>query len=164
MSAFRVSEEQIALICAVAEDMGVLCKHTAELMGAQMFFENTHSLCARYDDYDGFEENAVLGCASVQQCRWRNSLDKWIANDAVQNITPAQILKLLDCYVYQSCEHRGWIKSKVRAFCDELQAAIVESADEKSVADLRDSELYSEALWSCWDVVPAHALWRACVE
>lgn len=33
----------------------------------------------------------------------------------------ARLAKLLDCYVYQSCEHPGWKESEARRFCMDLR-------------------------------------------
>lgn len=35
-------------------------------------------------------------------------------------VDPVRILKAVDCYTYQSCEHPGWESSESRAFCDTL--------------------------------------------
>lgn len=38
---------------------------------------------------------------------------------------PVVILKLIDCYEYQSCEHDGWATSKAKAFCDALRSRAI---------------------------------------
>jgi hypothetical protein len=35
-------------------------------------------------------------------------------------VDPVRILKAVDCYTHQSCEHPGWESSESRAFCDTL--------------------------------------------
>ena len=39
---------------------------------------------------------------------------------AFRKFDPVQVLKACDCYVYQSCEHNGWLDSEARAFIDVL--------------------------------------------
>ncbi|MCI0456915.1 MAG: hypothetical protein L0Z62_08050 [Gemmataceae bacterium] len=38
--------------------------------------------------------------------------------------TVAELYKAIDCYCYQSCEHRGWEKSKALKVCDAVRAVI----------------------------------------
>lgn len=38
---------------------------------------------------------------------------------------PVQVLKALDCYEYQSCEHAGWRSSEARAFVRFLRKAAI---------------------------------------
>ena len=35
--------------------------------------------------------------------------------------SPVAVLKLIDCYCYQSCEHPGWHTSEARLFCQALK-------------------------------------------
>lgn len=43
-----------------------------------------------------------------------------------EDLSPAQVIKAVHCYSYQSCEHEGWRTSRAREFCDHL-AHIAES-------------------------------------
>ncbi|GHJ45862.1 hypothetical protein Cs7R123_32040 [Catellatospora sp. TT07R-123] len=38
---------------------------------------------------------------------------------------PVVVLKAVDCYEYQSCEHPGWRDSQAREFCDALRALAI---------------------------------------
>ena len=38
---------------------------------------------------------------------------------------PVEILKALDCYEYQSCEHPGWPESSAFAFCASLRSRMI---------------------------------------
>jgi hypothetical protein len=42
-------------------------------------------------------------------------------------LTPVQILKAIDCYEYQSCEHAGWKTSEAHQFCEALEVRMVSS-------------------------------------
>lgn len=39
---------------------------------------------------------------------------------------PVAVLKAIDCYEYQSCEHGGWDTSEARAFCDALRRRMIQ--------------------------------------
>jgi hypothetical protein len=53
--------------------------------------------------------------------------------------TPIQAIKLLRCYIYQSCEHPGWEGSEAKRFCD--------TATNKLITQVRG---YAEAPWGGW--------------
>ena len=36
-----------------------------------------------------------------------------------------ELLKTVDCYEYQSCEHPGWAQSQAHAFCESLRARLI---------------------------------------
>lgn len=40
-------------------------------------------------------------------------------------VDPVQVLKAVQCYAYQSCEHDGWWDSSARAFCEALKNAAI---------------------------------------
>jgi hypothetical protein len=56
------------------------------------------------------------------------------------DLDPVAILKAIDCYEYQSCEHPGWEASESRAFCDALRRRMI-----------RKLPGYSEAPWEVTD-------------
>lgn len=39
--------------------------------------------------------------------------------------TPIELLKLIHCYEYQSCEHEGWEKSEAARYCRDLERSIL---------------------------------------
>ena len=41
------------------------------------------------------------------------------------NLSPVALLKAVNCYEYQSCEHTAWRDSKAFAFCQALKGALV---------------------------------------
>jgi hypothetical protein len=41
------------------------------------------------------------------------------------NLSAVAILKALDCYEYQSCEHDGWRDSEAFAFCEALRGTLI---------------------------------------
>jgi hypothetical protein len=40
-------------------------------------------------------------------------------------VNPVMILKAIDCYEYQSCEHPGWEGSEAHAFCEALRRRMI---------------------------------------
>ena len=41
------------------------------------------------------------------------------------NTEPVRVLKLIDCYEYQSCEHPEWASSEAHSFCNSLRGAMI---------------------------------------
>ncbi len=40
------------------------------------------------------------------------------------------LLKVIDCYEYQACEHEGWKDSEARKFCAKLYRMVIQSQNE----------------------------------
>lgn len=74
----------------------------SDRVGAMLLAENVASVNARYRENDAPEAFtfSVTGC---------------------HNTDPVAVLKAIDCYEYQACEHAGWGTSSARAFCDSLR-------------------------------------------
>jgi len=79
---------------------------TKDMVGSMLWRENHMSVNARYD------ENTDTPAYRFER---------------TQEFSPVQMLKAIDCYEYQSCEHDGWETSSARAFCDELRAVLIHS-------------------------------------
>lgn len=81
-------------------DFRELTLESAGRVGAMLLAENQHSVNHRYRrDEIEFPYSFVLDSRPVD---------------------PLRILKAVDCYTYQSCEHPGWESSESRAFSDTL--------------------------------------------
>lgn len=80
---------------------GELSRETAGYAGAMLIAENRRSVNHCYSE-DEIEAPYVH--------TWAFPKAGWVA-----------VLKAIDCYVYQSCEHKGWESSEARAFCDALR-------------------------------------------
>lgn len=52
-----------------------------------------------------------------------------------------QVLKSIHSFVYQSCEHDGWMDSEARLFCESL-----------TVSYIREIAGYENAEWGCPDI------------
>lgn len=83
-------------------------------VGQMLWAENLASIHARYPDtqegglYPGpvdFEATDVLT----------------YMHEPVHGYEPVDVLSVLACYEYQSCEHKGWKTSEAHQFCDVLR-------------------------------------------
>ncbi len=77
-------------------------------VGQMLWDENVASVSFRYPDDDGAGD--VYSMAPPMM-----GLDP----------EPVQVLKAIQCYEYQSCEHGGWEASEAKAFCDSLRSRTI---------------------------------------
>jgi hypothetical protein len=144
MSAYIVSKAHIdALVSAAATtanadhgDAGLSWYHEGEtcslgyndvFMGSQigqmLWAENLASIHARYPDTLESDSNypgpADFDSSSVANYQFSNA----------QPLAPVVILKALNCYEYQSCEHAGWATSEAFAFCEALRGKMIRKLD-----------------------------------
>lgn len=106
----------------------------ANEFGAMLWSENITSVRARYphDEYSELPGPVPTPFAFEYEYR-RFALpygDTW--HDLT---TIAQVLKAIDCYVYQSCEHPTWVGSRAEQACDALRAGYI-----KRIPDYEDAE------------------------
>jgi hypothetical protein len=133
MSAFIVDKAHIDLLVAAGLDFpthGALAWYTrderahrlngvnADEVGAMLWAENLASVAARYpDDASGERPGPIdLTDDDIAAYRWENVPGR---------IDPIVVMKAIDCYEYQSCEHAGWRDSAAAAFCDRLRRAAI---------------------------------------
>jgi hypothetical protein len=156
MSAFVVSEEHVDALVRGAlaprygsHDLtwywhGELYKCdscTADEIGTMLQEENVRSVEYRYpnvaeDELPGTyrEEAPAPGVAAISFPDW---LTPYTYRPGKAPLPPINVLRLLDCFEYQSCEHDDWRDSCAYAFCDALRR--------KMIAMLPG---YDEALWA----------------
>lgn len=84
--------------------------HNADAVGAALLRENIASVSFRYESHRG-DLPGPIPSPAPEDYEYRPFL----------SVTTAQVLKALDCYEYQSCEHQGWNDSEARRFCDVLR-------------------------------------------
>ncbi len=126
MSAYVVDPEHIHMLVHAAVNRKVSYYHdnqsypvrsdTAGYTGAVLLAENLASVNHRYCEHE-------LEPAYEYRQPGRSA-------------TPVEVLKGLDCYEYQACEHPDWAGSQAKAFCDALRDA--------AISDLPG---YDEAPW-----------------
>ena len=91
----------------------------AELANA-LWLENIRSVSARYPG----ESSGTLpgpGCGSYVILATDFSRNRW------QEMDPVQVLKAIDAYAYQSCEHDGWESSEAHAICEALRHRAIQA-------------------------------------
>jgi hypothetical protein len=82
----------------------VLTQDTADRVGALLWQENRVSVNHRY--HDGDQIDVIYSFEWL----WRE---------------PVTVLKLIDSYEYQSCEHSGWKESQAKRVCDQLRKLVI---------------------------------------
>jgi len=116
VSAFILSHDHIAYLVNAAvtyrvgystgTDRQQVTRDTAAAVGAALFAENVASVTYRYD--------------------FALTVDPYVATNASPPATdPVQVLKAVQCYEYQTCEHPGWLDSAARLFCEHLTSAAI---------------------------------------
>lgn len=78
-----------------------LTPETAGRVGAMLLTENRRSVDYRYDEEE-LEEVYEF-------------------HHYVGHFDPVAVLKAIDCYEYQACEHPDWPESEAHSFCDSLR-------------------------------------------
>jgi len=66
-------------------------------------------------------------------------------------VDPVVILKAVDCYEYQSCEHPGWERSEAHAFCQALRRRMIRrlSGYEEAPWEIHAREQYVQSGPQC---------------
>lgn len=95
-----------------------LSRQTADRVGAMLWNTNRASVDYRYEEANDRE---------VYRYRHNSRLP----------MAPVAVLKAIDCYEYQSCEHPEWASSEAHAFCSVLRKAMI-----------RALPGYEEAAWA----------------
>jgi hypothetical protein len=88
-----------------AQRRRALTPATAGRVGAILLAENRRSVDHRYDEQV-----------------WE---EPYLFTDLPGDPDPVIILKAINCYRYQACEHPGWATSEAAAFCDALAALAI---------------------------------------
>lgn len=91
----------------------------ADEVGRMLWQENYASICARYPDCAtgrGLPGPAGLTKEEINAYEWTTPKTR---------MTPVEILKAVDCYAYQSCEHDEWEQGAAYAFCEALRHAMI---------------------------------------
>lgn len=136
MSAWIVSRTHIDLLVTAGLDLpgrdthgGILSwyvdgnRHTlttsnADEIGQMVWAENVASVSHRYPDDGPGDLPGPNGFHAADVLLYSHT---WVRGI----IDPTVVLRAIDCYEYQSCEHPGWKASRARAFCVALQEAAV---------------------------------------
>lgn len=105
-------------------------------VGADLWAENHRSVDHRYDD--------------------NPEPDAYSAPTAEVVLDPVAVVKAVDCFVYQSCEHPGWETSRAADYCTRLRAAAMAGLPLED-GDPRYPRGWQEAPWGVVDLAQAAA-------
>lgn len=108
------------------ENRRELTTANAEEVGAMLLAENMRSVNHRYADD---EIEPVYQFRSTPDPRF----------------DPVKVLKAIDGYAYQSCEHQGWQRSEAKRFIEALQARMISRLDGYDDASTWGVEKLSDA-------------------
>ena len=122
MSAWIVSKRHIDALAYWLDRMGIA--HDKQKMGELLWSENHKSIRARYGDY-GYKGNYVRRPKYHYTHPQPRVTEPYYDNFDPQNLD--QILALVHCYNYQSCEHEGWYTSRSKRLMDRLEAQLVQA-------------------------------------
>lgn len=101
-------------------EVGYSDQESQDECGRMLWAENLRSIEYRYPDtidnqmYPG--PGGFLGWPDVEQ---------YTCKGLRQAPDPVAILKAIECYEYQSCEHPGWRTSNAQAFCENLRRKMI---------------------------------------
>lgn len=93
-----------------------LRQENAADIGRMLWLENYASVDRLYGDEDELPGPVGLTFDKV---------GKYVFRPINGTLDPVVVLKAIDCYEYQSCEHPGWKTSEARRFCQSLQSTCI---------------------------------------
>lgn len=99
-------------------------------VGRVLWRENLRSVAARYPgDGDGERPGPI---------DFRDGdVDTYTYRRPTKKIDREALLVALDCYEYQSCEHRGWASSTAQMWVDQLRQALLAAGVRRPAAGSR---------------------------
>jgi hypothetical protein len=115
MSAWIVSEKLISLLVNEASKAQTINGEDPSALGQMLWEENHKSINARYT-------------SRVEVC------PRFTFKRPATSYGPLAVIKQIDCYEYQSCEHDGWKDSKARRFCRDLKSRLISNMPEYDAA------------------------------
>jgi hypothetical protein len=99
---------------------GVLRKLTDDELnrvGQMLVDENVRSVIGRYPDT--LHGGDIPGPVDPYYAR------PYILQESERDVPAVELLKLIDCYEHQACEHDEWKTSEACTFCDDLRCAAI---------------------------------------
>jgi hypothetical protein len=130
MSAWMVSTRHIDCLVSAMGAFGIVGRDEYDRIGDILVQENVESLLYRYSR-DKRSDYAAPGT-------YRHT--------PFSSEDPAFILKQVDCYDYQACEHPGWEESEASRLCNLLVEKIAASIGH-SPSEIRMTPAWDAALW-----------------
>lgn len=106
-----------------------LTRQTADAAGAMLWLENVRSVGGRYSSPDVDGELALAADLDLPGPVGLSMSEVWgytyTRRPGTLSPEPVAVLKAVDCYEYQSCEHDGWHDSEARSFCEALRKRMI---------------------------------------
>lgn len=100
--------------------IGYFDDDTARQVGRMLWLENVRSVQYRYPDVlDGGTYPGPLDFSPTDVDAYE------LGRYSAKELEPVEVLKALDGYEYQSCEHPEWPKSAAFAFCQALRRRVI---------------------------------------
>ena len=93
-----------------------LTLETASEVGQMLLDECVKSVSYRYDDSEVTGLPGRSDAAYLIPFEYKRLFDP---------PTPVEVLKMIDCYGYQSCEHPEWEDSEAHCFCQALRKQMI---------------------------------------
>ncbi len=142
----RTYEGRIDVLCEMRSEAAPLTKHVVDFCAFSSGRRRpSHMTDERHREYLNAQEKHAPGSAED----FAKVLDAYQVGQAQESprpvnltreVDPVQVLKALECYEHQSCEHPGWESSSARAWCDSLR--------QQAIAHLPG---YDAAAWAIGD-------------
>lgn len=107
-----------------------LSAQTADEVGQMLTDECVRSVSHRYQD-----NGDLPGCYPNGEADYLAAYH-YPGGMGYVELSPVQVLKLINCYEYQSCEHPGWRESEAWRYCEALRDRMISMLPG-----------YSEAAW-----------------
>ena len=110
-------------------------RESADYVGRMLLWECVRSVAYRYpdDSLDGLPGPCGFTPEETEDYTYRCH---------ARRLEPVEVLKAIDCYEYQSCEHPDWKDSTAAKLCDQLRS--------RMIAELPG---YEEAAWGLDEVL-----------
>lgn len=123
---------------AIRELTDATCNET----GRMLLMENARSVAHRYDEtLEDACGNILTAVFPVDRVTGMRPMGRgaaiMVVTAEVATLVPVAVLKLIDSYEYQACEHPEWETSEAHAFCSALRRALI-----------HELPGYDEAAWS----------------
>ena len=98
------------------EESHVLNDENADEVGQMLLDECVRSVSHRYDDSPRTDLPSRSDAEYIMPFSFK---------PFYQPLPPVQMLKLISCYEYQTCEHQEWKDNEAHAFCHALRSATI---------------------------------------
>lgn len=141
MSAWMVTQEHVDVLVSAAVAFKLIEPDQATETGRMLWSENLESINYRYPDT---VENTDHIPGPVDFDGAATVAEYVFTPRSVEE--PHFIVKQLDCFAYQSCEHPGWEDSGARDLCDAIAMTIANTLHEGPEV-MRDHPTYNAAAW-----------------